>query len=197
MYLHEDVPLFGSFMQQQARLHFIENEGMAFGMKWDWEYGKLSLSLFRIIAVGVLAWFIHSLIRQRHSYGVLLGFALILAGASGNIIDSVFYGMVFEESVRFSQEPAQWVAWGEGYAAPLHGKVVDMFHFPLTEWVWPRWMPGIGGDRFVFFSPVFNIADAAITIGVVVLMFFLPSFSKVEKENQKQQSETEGEVSYG
>lgn len=182
MFLHQDEPLFGSFMTDKARLHFIENEGMAFGLKLDWEYGKLLLSLFRIVAVSFLGWFIHSLIKKGHGYGVLVSFALILAGATGNIIDSTFYGMIFEASQRHSHNIAQVVGWGEGYAPMLHGKVVDMFHFPLFEFYWPEWVPRIGGNRFEFFRPVFNLADASITIGVFVLILFNRSFFKNEEE---------------
>lgn len=185
MFLHQEEPLFGSFMSQKARLHFIENEGMAFGLKLDWEYGKLLLSLFRIVAVSFLAWFISTLIKRDYSFGVLLSFALILAGATGNIIDSTFYGLIFEESARHGRNIAQMVPWGEGYAPALHGKVVDMFHFPLFEFVWPEWIPKIGGNRFEFFRPVFNIADAAITTGVFILILFNRSFFKEEEELEK------------
>lgn len=182
MFLHQNDPLFGSFMSDKARLHFIENEGMAFGLKLDWEYGKLLLSVFRIIAVSFLLWFISTLIQRGYSYGVLLSFALILAGATGNIIDSTFYGLIFESSQRHSHNVAQWVPWGEGYAPMLHGKVVDMFHFPLFSFHWPEWVPSIGGNKFEFFRPVFNIADAAITIGVFILILFNRSFFQSEKE---------------
>ncbi len=168
MHLDQEIPIFGpNFLADKAKLHFIENEGMAFGMKLDWQYGKLLLSLFRIVAVGFLGWFIHGLIKKGYSYGVLLSFALILAGAAGNIIDSAFYGLVFGQASP--HRAIGFVEWGQGYAPFLHGWVVDMFHFPLFEFYWPEWMPMIGGNRFEFFRPVFNFADAAITIGVIVL----------------------------
>lgn len=192
MFLHQNEPLFGSFMPNKARLHFIENEGMAFGLKLDWEYGKLLLSVFRIIAVSFLLWFISTLIKRGYSYGVLLSFALILAGATGNIVDSTFYGLIFEASQRHSHNVSQWVPWGEGYAPMLHGKVVDMFHFPLFFFHWPEWVPSIGGNKFEFFRPVFNIADAAITIGVFILILFNRSFFKSEEElNKKEAMEAE------
>lgn len=184
MFLHQEEALFGSFMSEKARLHFIENEGMAFGLKLDWEYGKLLLSLFRIVAVSFLAWFITTLVKRGYGYGVLASFALILAGATGNIIDSTFYGMIFEASQRHSRNVAEFVAWGDGYAPLLHGKVVDMFHFPLFEFTWPEWVPRIGGNRFEFFRPVFNIADAAITVGVFILILFNRSFFKNEEEDE-------------
>jgi signal peptidase II len=189
MFLHQEGPLLGSFMPQKARIHFIENEGMAFGLKLDWEYGKLLLSVFRIIAVSFLAWFISTLIKRDYGLGVLLSFALILAGATGNIIDSTFYGLIFEESARHGRNVSQFVSWGEGYAPALHGKVVDMFHFPLFEFVWPEWIPKIGGNRFEFFRPVFNIADAAITVGVFILILFNRSFFKEEQELDKKKME--------
>ncbi len=186
MYLHQNIPLFGELgiLKDQARLHFIENEGMAFGWKLDWEYGKLVLSLFRIIAVGFLLWFIHSLIKNDYKLGVLFSFALILAGAAGNIIDSAFYGLIFEESVMHSRNVAGFTSFGDGYAPFLYGKVVDMFHFPLFEFHWPEWVPKIGGNRFEFFRPVFNIADAAITIGVFSLLLFNRSFFKSKEDEQ-------------
>lgn len=189
MFLHQEEALLGSFMSKNARLHFIENEGMAFGMKLDWEYGKLLLSVFRIIAVGFLAWFISTLIKRNYSYSILLSFALVLAGAFGNIIDSAIYGMIFEASESHSRNIAQLVPWGEGYAPLLHGKVVDMFHFPLFEFYWPNWMPSIGGTRFEFFRPVFNIADAAISVGVFVLLIFNRSFFKKEEEDTATQTD--------
>ena len=196
MFLHQNEPLFGSFMSNKARLHFIENEGMAFGLKLDWEYGKLLLSVFRIIAVSFLLWFISTLIKRGYNYGVLLSFALILAGATGNIVDSTFYGLIFEGSQRHSHNVSQWVPWGEGYAPMLHGKVVDMFHFPLFSFHWPEWFPSIGGNKFEFFRPVFNIADAAITVGVFILILFNRSFFKSEEElNKKEAMEAEAEIS--
>lgn len=145
---------------------FIENEGAAFGMSLGGEYGKLALSLFRIVAIGALVWFVHYLRKQKAPTGVVVGFALILAGALGNMIDSAFYGMMFSESTFASV--ATFLPEGGGYAPFLHGKVVDMLYFPLFHW--PEWMPLIGGD--LFFSPVFNFADSYITIAVFYLLIF-------------------------
>ena len=145
---------------------FVENEGAAFGMSLGGDYGKLALSLFRIVAIGALVWFVHYLRKQKAPTGVVVGFALILAGAVGNMIDSAFYGMIFSESTFMSV--ATFLPEGGGYAPFLHGKVVDMLYFPLFHW--PEWMPLIGGD--LFFSPVFNFADSYITIAVFYLLIF-------------------------
>lgn len=145
---------------------FVENEGAAFGMSLGGDYGKLALSLFRIVAIGALVWFVHYLRKQKAPTGVVVGFALILAGALGNMIDSAFYGMIFSESTFMSV--ASFLPEGGGYAPFLHGKVVDMLYFPLFHW--PEWMPLIGGD--LFFSPVFNFADSYITIAVFYLLIF-------------------------
>ena len=145
---------------------FVENEGAAFGMSLGGNYGKLALSLFRIVAIGALAWFVGHLRKQKAPNGVIVGFVMILAGAIGNMIDSAFYGLIFSESTFTSV--AQLLPEGGGYAPFLHGKVVDMLYFPLFHW--PEWMPLIGGD--LFFSPVFNFADSYITIAVFYLIIF-------------------------
>ncbi len=151
---------------------FVENEGAAFGMALGGNYGKLILSLFRIVAIGLLIWFIGHLRKQKAPNGVLVGFALILAGAIGNMVDSAFYGLLFSESTFTSV--AQFLPEGGGYAPFLYGKVVDMLHFPLFHW--PEWMPLIGGT--LFFSPVFNFADSYITIAVFYLIIFHWRFFK-------------------
>lgn len=146
---------------------FIENEGAAWGMKLGGEYGKLILSLFRVVAIGALVWFIgHLNKREETPKGVIVGFALILAGAIGNMVDSAFYGMIFSESTFTTV--AQAFPEGGGYAPFLYGKVVDMLYFPL--FTWPEWMPLVGGN--IFFSPVFNFADSYITIAVFYLIIF-------------------------
>lgn len=148
------------------KLLFIENNGMAFGL----ELGtKLFLTLFRIIATIFGIWYIAKLIRKGVSTGFLLTLSFILAGALGNIIDCMFYGLIFTNPVDV---PAQLVSFGEGYGHFLQGRVVDMFYFPLVEWNWPDWMPLIGGEHFIFFSPIFNFADSCITCGVFVLLLF-------------------------
>ncbi len=145
---------------------FIENEGAAFGMALGGKYGKLALSLFRIVAIGALVWFVGKLRRTGAKRGVVVGFAMILAGAIGNMIDSAFYGMIFSESTFTSV--AQLLPEGGGYAPFLYGKVVDMLYFPL--FYFPDWMPLVGGE--LFFSPVFNVADSYITVAVFYLILF-------------------------
>lgn len=145
---------------------FIENEGAAFGMALGGDYGKLALSLFRVVAIGVLVWFVGKLRKDGAKRGVVVCFAMILAGAIGNMIDSAFYGVLFSESTFSSV--AQFLPEGGGYAPFLHGKVVDMLYFPLFHF--PDWMPLVGGE--LFFSPVFNFADSYITIAVFYLIIF-------------------------
>jgi signal peptidase II len=149
---------------------FIENPGAAFGIQLGGSYGKLALSLSRLILSGFLIWHIGCLIKKRAPMGVVIVFGLILAGAIGNIIDSAFYGLVFSESTYTSA--AILFPEGGGYASFLHGKVVDMLYFPLFSGVYPSWLPQIGGNSFIFFSPIFNIADSYITIGCLSLLLF-------------------------
>lgn len=151
-------------------IHFTENYGMAFGLQFWGEFGKLSLSLFRIGAVILIGFYIASLIKKKMPTGLILGISLIMAGAIGNIIDSAFYGLLFSESGYTS--PATFLPSAGGYASFLHGRVVDMFYFPIINTTWPQWIPWVGGQSFVFFRPVFNIADSAITIGVFYLLLF-------------------------
>ena len=151
-------------------IHFIENYGMAFGLQFWGEVGKLALSIFRIGAVILIGFYIASLIKKKMPTGLVLGISLIMAGAIGNIIDSAFYGLLFSESGYTS--PAIFLPSGGGYASFLHGRVVDMFYFPIINATWPQWMPWLGGQSFVFFRPVFNIADSAITVGVSYLLLF-------------------------
>lgn len=158
-----------------ALIHFVENEGMAFGITLGGDHGKLALSLFRIAAVGFLVYYLRLLLRSKVPFGLILSFALILAGAIGNIIDSAFYGLIFTET-PYHGGVATMFPEGGGYAGFLHGKVVDMFYFPMFEGFFPQWMPVWGGEHFQFFRPVFNIADAAITTGVLSLLIFFRSF---------------------
>jgi len=155
-------------------IHFTENNGMAFGLQFAGNYGKLALSLFRIFAVGFLGWYIVHLVRKKVGFGVILSFSLILAGAFGNIIDSALYGLLFSESTYF--DVARFMPAEGGYSTFLHGKVVDMFYFPILEGTYPQWFPFVGGDSFIFFRPVFNVADSAITIGVLTLLIFQRQF---------------------
>lgn len=173
------IPLFGF---QWAQIHFVENQGMAFGLEFGGSYGKLALSLFRIVAVGFLIYFIRNLIKQQASLGLLLSFAFVLAGAIGNIIDSAFYGLIFSES-PYHGGIATLFPEGGGYASFLHGKVVDMFYFPLFRFNLPHWLPFWGGETFLFFKPVFNLADTAITVGVFnIILFQRNLFVMHEKE---------------
>ena len=172
----EEINVFGNWF----KLHFIENEGMAFGMKLsEAATGKIILTLFRLCAVVFGFFLLKKLVDKKYGTGVIICGALILAGALGNLIDSMFYGMIFSES----QTPfhmvhnnaiyyAKLVPWGTGYGQFLHGRVVDMLYFPIIETRMPSWMPFIGGHDFTFFEPVFNIADASISVGVLVLVFF-------------------------
>ena len=155
-------------MASWAQLYFIQNPGMAFGMTIG---SKLALTLFRIAAVGFLVWYIFRILPLRSvPRGYLVCLAFIAAGAAGNIIDCVFYGVIFNNP--YPPEVAVLFPEGGGYAPWLMGQVVDMFYFPLAEWTWPAWLPLVGGERFIFFHPVFNFADAAISCGIVALICF-------------------------
>ena len=170
MSLGDEILLLGN----RGMLHFTENVGMAFGMKLGGDYGKLILSLFRIIASAFLLWYIHQLVKKQVKFGVILSFSLITAGAMGNIFDSAFYGLIFSESTPFAA--ATLFPDGGGYASFLHGKVVDMLYFPLIQGQYPQWFPFWKGQEFIFFRPVFNLADSSITIGVLSLLIFQTRF---------------------
>lgn len=165
MVIGQEIHLLGNW----GILHFIENNGMAFGMEMGGKAGKFILSIFRIFAVFGIGWFLKSLIDKKANLGLILAVSAIMAGAMGNIIDSAFYGMIFSES--FSQ-PAIMFPPGGGYSTFLHGRVVDMFYFPIINTHWPQWSPYKPGESFVFFRPVFNIADSAITCGVLSIVLF-------------------------
>ena len=145
------------------KILFVENNGMAFGMEI---IGKLFLSLFRIGAIGFFVWYLIKIINKGFPTGYIVTVSFVIAGAIGNLLDCMFYGLIFTESTPFRE--ATMTAFGDGYAPFLYGKVVDMFYFPL--WTWPEWMPLVGGD--IFFQPVFNFADSCITCGVVALLLF-------------------------
>lgn len=149
-------------------IEFIENNGMAYGMKF---INKLVLSLFRLFAIGFIGYYLAKIIKKNEALiGYIVLIAMVLAGAAGNLIDCLFYGLIFDASTPFTV--SQFVPFGEGYSTFLHGKVVDMFYFPIIQTTWPEWMPYVGGSEYVFFSPVFNFADACISVGVVTLLLF-------------------------
>jgi signal peptidase II len=161
----EEIKLFGNW----GLIHFIENNGMAFGMEMGGKPGKLILSIFRIVAIFGIGWFLNSIIEKKANTGLILAVSAIMAGAIGNIIDSAFYGMIFSESYI---QPAILFPPGGGYSSLLHGRVVDMFYFPIIDTNWPDWSPINAGESLVFFRPVFNIADSAITCGVISILLF-------------------------
>jgi signal peptidase II len=170
-------------------LHFVENNGMAFGFEFAGEYGKMFLSIFRILAVVAIGWYLFKLVKQKEvPFGFIVSIALIFAGAIGNIIDSMFYGLIFNHS--FGQV-ATLFPDGGGYAGFLHGKVVDMLYFPLIEGQYPGWVPFVGGTDFIFFRPVFNIADSSITVGIFSILIFYRKFFNKSEEKLAKETETE------
>ena len=182
MSFEDSFPVIGHWF----RILFIENEGMAFGMKFGGVFGKFLLSLFRIVLFGFLCWWITSLVRKSEGGlmkmkvpdGVLVGLTLITAGALGNIIDSLFYGLIFSAS-----DPGTIASFGGHYAPFMYGKVVDMFYFPLIDTTWPSWIPFVGGHPFRFFEPIFNFADSCVTVGAIYLLLFQYKF--FTREDQK------------
>lgn len=163
MYLHQSIHVTDWFY-----ILFTENRGMAFGMEL---MDKYLLTSFRIVAVTVLLWYLVRVIRRGgESVGFIVCLSLILAGAAGNIIDCLFYGMIFNNPP--APMIAEFVPWGTGYDGLMQGRVVDMFYFPLVEWNWPSWLPVWGGQHFIFFSPIFNFADSCISVGVIALLLF-------------------------
>ena len=162
MTLHECLPVFSWF-----KILFIENNGMAYGMEIG---SKLLLSILRILLVGVISLYAYRVAARGARTGFIVCLSMIVAGALGNIIDGMFYGMMFEESTIVNT--ASLVPFGEGYSSFMMGKVVDMFYFPIIETTWPQWVPMVGGQEFIFFSPVFNFADASISVGVIWMVLF-------------------------
>ena len=178
MTIGEHFNVIGNWFQ----IYFIENEGMAFGMKFGGQTGKLLLSLFRVVLAGALIYWIRGLLKKAKTpVGGIAGLTLITAGAVGNIIDCLFYGLLFDASTYTSV--ASFLPEGGGYAPFFFGKVVDMFYFPIIDTTFPEWMPLIGGNPFRFFAPVFNFADSCVTCGAIYLIFFQwRYFSRDEKK---------------
>jgi len=176
MYMHQSIRVTDWFY-----LLFTENNGMAFG--WEF-FDKLFLTSFRIIFVLLICIYMFRAIRRGISWGYLVCLSLIVAGAAGNIVDCVFYGLIFNNPP--APMVAEFVPFGSGYGSLFHGRVVDMFYFPLVEWNWPAWMPLCGSQHFVFFSPIFNFADAAISCGIVALLLFYRKQIEVDRsDNEK------------
>ena len=176
MYWHESIKITDWFY-----IYFTENNGMAFGMEI---FNKIFLTGFRIIAACAITWLLSQYVKKNYKTGFLVCVSLILAGAIGNIIDCVFYGEVFSESTHSTI--ARFVPIGDGYSDWFYGKVVDMFYFPLIETNWPEWMPFVGGEHFIFFSPIFNFADAAISCGIIaIILFYGKYFGEIMEDKKK------------
>ncbi|MBI9057865.1 MAG: lipoprotein signal peptidase [Labilibaculum sp.] len=171
----EEFSVFGDWFL----IHFIENNGMAFGMELKGEWGKILLSLFRIVAVCGIGWYLYDICAKKAPLGLVISIALIFSGAMGNILDSAFYGMIFNDSYY---QVSTFMPEAGGYSSFLHGKVVDMLYFPILEGNFPSWMPVWGGEHYIFFRPVFNIADSYITIGVALILLFQRKYFIKEHE---------------
>lgn len=179
-YLGETLPFTSWF-----ELHFIENPGMAFGIELG---SKLFLTLFRIIASAALVYILFKIRNNPvYSRGFIVCLSMITAGAIGNVIDCMFYGIIFSESTPFAMAE---IFPDSGYGTFLHGHVVDMFHFPLIEGTWPEWMPWVGGSDFEFFRPVFNLADSAVSVGMIVFILFYSKYLSMPKEEKDNAGET-------
>ena len=172
--LSEEVNVVGNWF----KLHFLENYGMAFGIEFGGDWGKIILTLFRIIFCGVIVYYINGLIKAKSHLGYTISWTMILVGALGNIIDSVFYGVLFSKSDYWSL--ATFLPADGGYASWFHGSVVDMLYFPILHGTFPKWLPVWGGESFEFFRPVFNVADATISVGFVLILLFQKEFAVVD-----------------
>ena len=175
MQLGESISVLGNWFY----IRYIENPGMAFGWDIPGHFGKIILSLFRLVAIVGIIWYLRGLIRQNASTLLVLSVSMILAGAIGNLLDSTFYGLFFDKGTSYDPEYGRWFGYAgqaafgtPGYAPAFKGCVVDMLYFPILEGNYPNWFPFKGGDHFIFFRPIFNIADSAITIGVLLILIF-------------------------
>lgn len=173
MYIHQEINVLGTWF----RLHYLLNPGMAFGIRWESEFGKLALTIFRICAMFGISYYMIKMVQKSAHTGFIICLALILGGAIGNVIDSTFYGVYLNNAPM--GVPTPW----------FHGQVIDMLYFPLFHFQWPAWVPGVGGNYFEFFSPVFNIADSSIFIGVVIILFSQKRFFKEELKEAEPVSE--------
>ena len=182
-YLGEEHAILGNWF----KLHFVENEGLAWGWKLgeSGSWGKVALTIFRLCAVIFGVYYINKIITKKYSRGFIICVGLIFAGALGNLIDSLFYGMVFENSDQGVQNVAKFLPTGGGYGTFLHGKVVDMLYFPIIHSTYPNWVPWLGGKPFEFFSPVFNIADMSISTGLIIILLFQKRFFKQQADTGK------------
>lgn len=167
MHIHQEINVIGDWF----RLHYLLNPGMAFGIRWSSEFGKMALTLFRIVAMFGIGYYLYRMVLRGAHRGFLISMALILGGAIGNVIDSTFYGVFLNNAPLDS--PYKW----------FHGQVIDMLFFPIFDFYWPQWVPIWGGDNFVFFSPVFNIADSSIFLGVVSILVFQRKFFREKEES--------------
>ncbi len=198
-HLNESHTVLGNWFQ----LYFVENPGMAYGWKFGGNWGKMALTVFRLGAVIFGTWYLARLIREKYHNGFIICASLIYAGALGNLIDSAFYGLIFDKGMIFDQTLNEYVGYAglagfskQGYASFLHGNVVDMLYFPLIKGHFPSWIPIWGGEDFEFFRPIFNLADAAISVGVITILLFQKRFFKHSKvKNLHSTVETRAEIS--
>ncbi len=180
-HLNTSTPVAGDWFQ----MYFVENPGMAYGWKFGGSWGKMALTIFRLLAVLFGTWYLGKILKENYSRGFIICAGLIYAGALGNLIDSCFYGLIFDKGMVYDPALNDYVSYSglarfssEGYASFLHGNVVDMLYFPLVKGHFPGWFPFWGGEDFEFFRPIFNIADASISTGVIAILLFQKSFFK-------------------
>jgi signal peptidase II len=200
IYIKTTLPLNNSreMLGESFQLYFVENPGMAYGWKFGGEWGKVALTVFRLIAVVFGTWYLGSIIKKKYHKGFIIMAGLVYAGAIGNLIDSCFYGMIFDKGMLYNAALNDYVNYeglarfsSTGYASFLHGNVVDMLYFPVIRGTFPDWFPVWGGEPFEFFRPIFNIADAAITTGVLSILVFQRRFFKHAGNEQHNTIETE------